>query len=54
MMKYGQRWKKHRRLFESQFRASQANTFWPIQQQRARILVQDLLSSPDDLIEHLR
>lgn len=54
MMKYGPRWKKHRKMFDSQFRASQASAFWPIQKQRAHTLIQDLLKSPSDLTGHLR
>ncbi|KAI0079166.1 cytochrome P450 [Panus rudis PR-1116 ss-1] len=54
MMEYGDRWKKHRVMFDRKFRASQAPAFWPIQKQRAQGLLKDLLESPERFMDHLR
>ncbi|KAH7890379.1 cytochrome P450 [Phlebopus sp. FC_14] len=53
-MPYGERWKKHRKMFERQFRPAVAPTYWPIQRKEAHSLLRNILESPQDLIEHLR
>ncbi|KAF9219295.1 cytochrome P450 [Gyrodon lividus] len=53
-MPYGERWKKHRKMFERQFRPAVAPTYWPLQRKEAHALLRNLLDSPGDLIEHLR
>ncbi|KAF8128421.1 cytochrome P450 [Boletus edulis] len=53
-MPYGERWRKHRKMFERQFRPVEAQTFWPLQQKEAHTLLRSILDSQEDLIEHLR
>ncbi|KAF8965476.1 cytochrome P450 [Flammula alnicola] len=53
-MRYGDRWKKHRRIFHSQFQQSVAPTYWPIQRREAHALLRRLLHSPENLDYHLR
>ncbi|KAH7909414.1 cytochrome P450 [Hygrophoropsis aurantiaca] len=53
-MPYGERWKKHRKMFERQFRPAVAPTYWPIQRKEAHALLRNILDNPDDLAEHLR
>ncbi|KIJ60731.1 hypothetical protein HYDPIDRAFT_98167 [Hydnomerulius pinastri MD-312] len=53
-MPYGDRWKKHRKMFERQFRPAVAPTYWPLQRKEVHTLLRNILDSPDELIEHLR
>ncbi|OJA07818.1 hypothetical protein AZE42_03417 [Rhizopogon vesiculosus] len=53
-MPYGERWKKHRKMFERQFRPVVTPTYWPIQRKEAHGLIRNILDTPGDLIEHLR
>ncbi|KAG6376689.1 cytochrome P450 [Boletus reticuloceps] len=53
-MPYGERWRKHRKMFERQFRPVEAQTFWPLQKKEAHTLLRNILDSQEDLIEHLR
>jgi cytochrome P450 len=50
----GERWQKHREMFERQFRPAVASTYWPIQRKEAHRLIRNILETPGDLIEHLR
>ncbi|EPQ51619.1 cytochrome P450 [Gloeophyllum trabeum ATCC 11539] len=54
MMRYGETWRKHRRMFESQFKPSSTRAYWPIMATQTHMLLRRLLDSPDDLDEHLR
>ncbi|PPQ95404.1 hypothetical protein CVT26_008250 [Gymnopilus dilepis] len=53
-MRYGEQWKKHRRVFHQQFQQSVAQTYWPIQRREAHALLRRLLDSPENLDYHLR
>ncbi|KAF8811261.1 cytochrome P450 [Phlegmacium glaucopus] len=53
-MRYGDRWKAHRRMFHRQFQQSVAPVYWPIQRREAHALLRRLLQTPDDLVYHLR
>ncbi|KAG0698625.1 cytochrome P450 [Suillus ampliporus] len=53
-MPYGERWRKHRKMFERQFRPAIAPTYWPTQRKEAHKLIRNILETPGDLIEHLR
>ncbi|KAF8634038.1 hypothetical protein AX17_004303 [Amanita inopinata Kibby_2008] len=53
-MRYGERWKTHRKMFHRQFQQSVAPTHWPVQLREAHTLLRHLLHSPQDLINHLR
>ncbi|OCH85657.1 cytochrome P450, partial [Obba rivulosa] len=49
MIPFGERWKRHRKLFDRQLRASNVSTFWSIQEDRTRSLLVCLLNSPENL-----
>ncbi|KIJ69606.1 hypothetical protein HYDPIDRAFT_145813 [Hydnomerulius pinastri MD-312] len=51
---YGDRWRSQRRMFHQVFRADAAVAFHPVQLQKARQLVLDLLNSPGDYATHLQ
>ncbi|KAF8154807.1 cytochrome P450 [Crassisporium funariophilum] len=53
-MRYGERWKAHRRMFHRQFQQSIARVHWPTQQREAHALLRRLLHTPDKLVYHLR
>jgi cytochrome P450 len=50
----GERWRKHRKMFERQFRPAVAPTYWPLQRKEAHELLRNILESQENLIEHLR
>ncbi|KDQ55433.1 hypothetical protein JAAARDRAFT_37446 [Jaapia argillacea MUCL 33604] len=54
MMRYGDRWKKHRLVFDRQFKSSVAPAYRPIQAAQCHLFLRRLLDSPNDLLEHLR
>ncbi|KIJ12719.1 hypothetical protein PAXINDRAFT_14478 [Paxillus involutus ATCC 200175] len=53
-MSYGERWKKHRKMFERLFRPAVAPTYWSPQGKEAHALLRNLLDSPRENTEHLR
>ncbi|KAF8996018.1 cytochrome P450 [Cyathus striatus] len=53
-MRYGDRWKIHRRMFHHQFQPAVAPVYWPTQTMEAHELLRRLLHTPNDLVEHLR
>ena len=53
-LRFGTRWKRHRRAFDRPFRESQVHLFWDIQQDCAKQLVVDLSRSPKEFMAHLR
>ncbi|KAF8908212.1 cytochrome P450 [Gymnopilus junonius] len=53
-MRYGERWKKHRRVFHRQFQQAIAPAYWSIQRREAHALLRRLLHSPENLDYHLR
>ncbi|PPQ69882.1 hypothetical protein CVT25_005587 [Psilocybe cyanescens] len=53
-MVYGDRWKKHRRVFHHQFQPSIAPSYYPIQTREAHGLLRRFLRSPDTLDYNLR
>ncbi|KAN0082680.1 Cytochrome P450 [Tylopilus felleus] len=52
-MPYGERWRKHRRMFERQFRPK-TDTYWSLQRKEAHTLLRNIHDTPENLIEHLR
>ncbi|KAJ6534385.1 cytochrome P450 [Mycena capillaripes] len=54
LMRYGPRWKKHRKVFMQQFQPSQALFHHPAELNAARVLLQRLLDSPAKFEMHLR
>ncbi|KAF8178464.1 cytochrome P450 [Pholiota molesta] len=53
-MRYGDQWKRLRRMFHSQFQPSIAPRYWDIQKKEAHALLRRLLESPENLDHHLR
>ncbi|KAF7369886.1 Cytochrome p450 [Mycena sanguinolenta] len=53
-MRYGPRWKEHRKVFLQQFQPSEVLLHRPVELQAARQLLQRLLDSPDKYERHLR
>ncbi|KAF8874417.1 cytochrome P450 [Infundibulicybe gibba] len=53
-MRYGERWRIHRRMFHRQFQQSIAHIHWPTQLKEAHSLIRRLLHAPDELIDHFR
>ncbi|KAF9243461.1 cytochrome P450 [Melanogaster broomeanus] len=54
MLPYGNTWRLHRRLYHQAFRLDAAVQYRPLQLNKARQLLVDLLSSPEDYITHLQ
>lgn len=53
-MRYGERWRSHRKMFHQHFQQSVAHTHWPVQRREVHALLRRLLVSPQNLINHLR
>lgn len=53
-MPYGQRWRQHRRAFWEYFRPTALPALRPAQEEGVRRLLSGLLSSPDEVYEHIR
>ncbi|KAF8589876.1 cytochrome P450 [Ramaria rubella] len=53
-MKYGARWRLHRKTFLRKFHRTAARAFQPIQTKWASVLLSRLKESPDDFVTHLR
>ncbi|KAJ3565313.1 hypothetical protein NP233_g7709 [Leucocoprinus birnbaumii] len=53
-MRYGERWKNHRKMFHRQFQQSVAPIYWPVQLKSAHELLRHMVEKPNDLINHLR
>ncbi|KAI0794842.1 cytochrome P450 [Abortiporus biennis] len=54
MMPYGERWKKHRRFFDSYFRSGKISKVWSVQTEKTHSLLQDLLEKPQEFLKHLK
>ncbi|XP_006456136.1 hypothetical protein AGABI2DRAFT_227934 [Agaricus bisporus var. bisporus H97] len=53
-MRYGERWKNHRKMFHRQFQQSVAPIHRPVQLRSAHELLRLIQEEPQDLINHLR
>lgn len=53
-MPYGDRWRKHRRIFHQYFRPTASETFRPIQAKKVQDLIFNLLDSPEQFLDHLK
>ncbi|KAF7360503.1 O-methylsterigmatocystin oxidoreductase [Mycena venus] len=51
---YNERFKMYRKLMHRSFNPSAAQMYWKIQEQEARILVDNIVKFPEKLVEHLR
>ncbi|RDB29405.1 hypothetical protein Hypma_016002 [Hypsizygus marmoreus] len=54
LMPYGDRWRRHRRLFHQNFRKDAALAFQPTQTQKTHEFLVNMLSSPDNYAMHTR
>ncbi|KAF5385247.1 hypothetical protein D9615_001133 [Tricholomella constricta] len=54
LLPYGDRWRRHRKLYQENFRKVAAITYQPIQTRKIHELLQKLLLTPDDFILHYR
>ncbi|KAF8874760.1 cytochrome P450 [Infundibulicybe gibba] len=53
-MRYGVRWRRHRRLFHEHFRSNAVSKYHPVQSYETRVFLRRLLQSPENLREHIR
>jgi len=53
-MRYGPRWRTHRRMFHQEFRAEAASNYHPILQTNVKTFTRSLRSSPEEFALHLR
>ncbi|KAJ7491019.1 cytochrome P450 [Mycena latifolia] len=51
---YNERFKTYRRMMHRTFNPAAAQVYWEIQEHEAQILVDNIVSFPDKLVEHLR
>ncbi|KAJ7259531.1 cytochrome P450 [Mycena haematopus] len=54
LMPVGDRWRRHRRMFQQQFRRDKSQNYRPIQMKKIHQLLLGLLSSPQEFREHLK
>ena len=53
-MRYGNWWRRHRKMFHQQFHPGAVRAFFPIQTVQTRAFLGRLLANPDDFVKHLR
>ncbi|KAF7359102.1 Cytochrome P450 [Mycena sanguinolenta] len=51
---YNERFKMYRKLMHRSFNSSAAKMYWEIQEREARILIDNIVRSPEKLVQHLR
>lgn len=54
LIHYGDSWRKHRRMFVSKFGGSVVQKFYPILERSTALLLERLLESPEEFIDHIR
>ncbi|KAF7374545.1 O-methylsterigmatocystin oxidoreductase [Mycena sanguinolenta] len=54
MLPAGDKWRDHRKMFHQHFRQDVARNYRPIQMKKVHLLLQELLSSPQEFREHLK
>ncbi|KAJ6491300.1 cytochrome P450 [Mycena vitilis] len=54
LLKYGDHWRKHRRLFHRAFNAAAAEAYQPKERSACHELLRRLLRNPDNIMGHLR
>jgi len=54
LMPYGDRWRKHRRIYQQSFRANVSRGYRPIQAQKVMEMLRNLLTTPDEFREHFK
>ncbi|KAF7374525.1 O-methylsterigmatocystin oxidoreductase [Mycena sanguinolenta] len=50
----GDKWREHRKMFQQHFRQDVSRKYHPIQMKKVHLLLQELLSSPQEFREHLK
>ncbi|KZT12936.1 cytochrome P450 [Laetiporus sulphureus 93-53] len=54
LMSYGDRWRRHRKWYQSSFQArASLNSFQPLQAREAKVLLQSMLKTPEEFIAHI-
>ncbi|KAF8592281.1 cytochrome P450 [Ramaria rubella] len=54
LMRYGDRWRQHRRIFHQKFHPAAVAAYHPVQAKHARELLLQLLDTPEDYLRHIR
>ncbi|KAF7374549.1 O-methylsterigmatocystin oxidoreductase [Mycena sanguinolenta] len=54
MLPAGDKWRDHRKMFHQHFRPDVSRDYHPIQMKKVHLLLQELLSSPQEFREHLK
>ncbi|KAJ7366634.1 cytochrome P450 [Mycena albidolilacea] len=54
IMRYGEKWRKYRRLFHQHFRREAIPAYHPVQLKKIHGLLRGLLSTPEDFVEHTK
>ncbi|KAG1840995.1 cytochrome P450 [Suillus subalutaceus] len=54
LMRYGARWRRQRRIFHQAFRAEASLGYRPMQQQKAKQLMCNMLDTPEEFVNHIR
>lgn len=52
MLPYGDMWRSHRRFFQQGFNAKSILNYRPVQLEKTHAYLFNLLSSPEDFLEH--
>lgn len=53
LLRYGSRWRQHRRIFHQAFRADAAPKYRPMQQRKSHQLLLAIFEDPEACFEHL-
>ncbi|KAK7048439.1 O-methylsterigmatocystin oxidoreductase [Favolaschia claudopus] len=53
-MRYGAKWRQHRRMFHQYFRREAIPSYYPIQSKKINELLRNLLSNPEDFVQHIQ
>lgn len=53
-MPYGEKWRRHRRVFHQSFTERESLTYRPTQTQKVQDMLHGLLSTPENFMEHIK
>lgn len=51
---YGDEWRRHRRIFQQQFKKDVSVSYEPIQTRKIHDMLRNILDTPDDFIMHYK
>ncbi|KAJ6512839.1 cytochrome P450 [Mycena sanguinolenta] len=54
LLPWGDKWREYRKMFQQHFRPDASRSYRPIQMKKVHLLLQELLSSPQEFREHLK